>query len=392
MNLKHKIKDTSTQIRGVSYSPKDVSEEASDEHLVVLRANNITENGMDLSNVVYVKKKCISETQILRSGDILIVASSGSKHIVGRAVLVKKNLDAAFGAFCKVIRPKANIDHNYLGFYFRSPDYRNKISHASAGANINNIRNEDLDELDIPLPSLAEQQRIAALLDASDALRRKDQELLKKYDELAQAIFIDMFGDPVRNEKGWETDFLNNLLHSNEKISYGIVQPGDEVNEGIPVIRVGDFESMSIKVNAIKKVHPVNEIKHAKTRLIGDEILIACVGSIGKIALVDSRLKGFNIVRATARVRTTPEKVNRYFLAHLLSHKSLQNYFLSETRTVSQPTLNIKQIELTKIVLPPLDLQNQFASAIEKINQLKEKSGFGSSERLFEGLLQKSFK
>src|SRR5690606_4394470 len=68
-----------------------------------------------------------------------------------------------------------------------------------------------INDLHIPLPPLPVQQRIADMLDKADALRRKDQELLKKYDELAQAIFIDMFGDPAKNEKGWEVKMLGEI-------------------------------------------------------------------------------------------------------------------------------------------------------------------------------------
>jgi type I restriction enzyme S subunit len=228
-------------------------------------------------------------------------------------------------------------------------------------------------------------------LDHADALRIKDQELLQKYDELSRSIFAEMFGDPAKNEKGWDKIKLENCLEKGEKISYGIVQPGDEVEEGIPVIRVRDFESMHVRRDRVRMVHPNCESKHKKTRLIGDELLIGCVGSVGKIALVDESLKGYNIVRATARVRVNPNKINRTFLAFALSHQSIQNHFISETRTVSQPTLNIKQIGATEIIAPPIATQRKFNLIIENIFTLSKLVKSSSVEMLFSSLLQNSF-
>lgn len=155
---------------------------------------------------------------MLRSGDILIAASSGSKDIVGKAASIVEDFEGGFGAFCKVIRPNKKVNHNFLGFYFQSPVYRRTISHLSAGANINNLRSSDLDDLQIPLPPLEKQKEIAEKLDKADLLRKKDQELLAQYDELAQAIFIDMFGDPVENEKGWNEHKLSNICSFSQGI------------------------------------------------------------------------------------------------------------------------------------------------------------------------------
>src|SRR5690606_1494317 len=141
-------------------------------------------------------------------------------------------------------RPKDNINRKYLNFYFQSSKYRSVISQLSSGANINNIRNEHIDNLEIPLPPLPVQQRIADMLDKADALRRKDQELLKKYDELAQAIFIEMFGDPVKNEKGWSKDLLKNYYKKGVKCGpFGSALKKEEFQqEGIPVWNMDNIQ------------------------------------------------------------------------------------------------------------------------------------------------------
>uniref|UniRef100_UPI004047D790 restriction endonuclease subunit S n=1 Tax=Algoriphagus sp. TaxID=1872435 RepID=UPI004047D790 len=320
--------------------------------------------------------------------EIICIAEDGGSWGENQKCCVFINEKCWVNNHAHVLKSNGKADLKYLMYYLNAKDLNSYITGSTRGK----LTKSSLDSIGIPLPPLATQKRIAEILDAADALRRKDQELLKKYDELAQAIFIDMFGDPVKNEKGWRTKEIKHLLFLGEKISYGIVQPGDEQQNGVPVIRVGDFKLLGVSKNNIKMVDPSLEQKHKKTRLIGDEILIACVGSIGKIALADESLKGYNIVRATARVRIDQNILNRKYLAVLLSQPSIQNYFTSETRTVSQPTLNIKQIEETSILLPPIDLQNNFEQHYNTIYQAADAILINKSQVLFEGLIQKAFK
>lgn len=103
-----------------------------------------------------------------------------------------------------------NVDVDYLFYYLAS--LTSTTSQQAVGAIFKNLTTDQLKNILIPLPPLHIQKRIAEILDTADALKRKDQELLKKYDELAQAIFIDMFGDPVKNEKGWKVKTIESLV------------------------------------------------------------------------------------------------------------------------------------------------------------------------------------
>src|SRR5690606_3917968 len=129
---KVKIKEVANQIRGVSYKPKNILNQNADNGIKLLRANNITSNGLgDLSDIVYIDTECVADKQILCNGDILICASSGSKNLVGKAIGFFDGERYTFGAFCKVVRPKENISHKYLHYYFQSSEYRNVISQLS---------------------------------------------------------------------------------------------------------------------------------------------------------------------------------------------------------------------------------------------------------------------
>ena len=150
--MKVRLGEIVEQIRGVSYKPIDLRNELSEDSIALLRANNIQNGTIDFSDLIYVTRNKIDNNQLLKNGDIFICTSSGSKDLVGKAAFVDKNLMMSFGAFCKVIRPKIECQ-KYLGYFFQSPYYKKHISSVAAGANINNIRNEHIeDTLKLILP------------------------------------------------------------------------------------------------------------------------------------------------------------------------------------------------------------------------------------------------
>ena len=214
-----KIGDICEQINGVSYKPADVYDSLTENATVLLRANNIFEDKLNYDELVFVDKKRISENQYMQKGDILICASSGSKHLVGKAACLSEDKEVTFGAFCKVLRPKA-INAEYIKHYFFSPSYRTEISRLSEGANINNIKAADLDNLTIPLPSESDQIKIAKQLDKCVKIMNNHKALLSKYDILIKSRFIEMFGDPVRNPLNWEISNLGSFIE-NANNGYG---------------------------------------------------------------------------------------------------------------------------------------------------------------------------
>ena len=290
------------------------------------------------------------------------------------------------------IKPNTSVDVNYLFYWFKAN--KELLQHHSNSAVVPIINNKTLEKIKIPLPPIEEQKKIAAILDAADALRQKDKALIAKYEELTQSFFMGMFGDLSTNERGWDLKKLKSFIAKGSKINYGVVQPGEFFPNGVPIIRVGDFEGITINHTKLKRIDPVIDQKHKNSKLVGDELLIACVGAtIGKVVLVDKRCKGFNIVRATAKVRCSDE-LNNVFLLSVLRNGFYQNQFKGLSRTVAQPTLNIKQIEELDIPVPPKILQNQFAQRVQQIEKQKQlaQQSLQKSEELFNSLLQRAFK
>jgi type I restriction enzyme S subunit len=208
-----KVGELAEQVRGVSYGKGDASDSPQTGYLPVLRAGNITDDGLVFDDLVFVPKGRVSEKQKVRHHDVVVAASSGSLDVVGKAAPALADFDGGFGAFCKVLRPNAKVHAGYFAHFFKTLDYRRRVSALAAGANINNLRNEHLDDMEIPLPPLAEQRRIAEVLDRAEALRAKRRAALAQLDSLTQSLFLDLFGDPVSNPRKWPQENLEAVFH-----------------------------------------------------------------------------------------------------------------------------------------------------------------------------------
>lgn len=164
-----RLGDHISQIRGVSYKPADLRPSLSEECVLLLRANNIGAGRINHDEVQYVAKEKVSTVQLIRAGDILMCASSGSLEHVGKAAICLPSIEGeTFGAFCKLIRPKGDLLPEYIAAYFETDEYREIIMQLACGSNINNLKAEHIDELQIPTPPAEVQEAFVSFLRQSD--------------------------------------------------------------------------------------------------------------------------------------------------------------------------------------------------------------------------------
>jgi type I restriction enzyme S subunit len=159
---------------------------------------------------------------------------------------------------------------------------------------------------------------------------------------------------------------LADLVDPENTISYGVLVPGSDVSDGVPFVRAQDLSLSNHAARPNKTIAADVEKPYARTRLTGGEILLCVVGSIGKLGLVPESWAGANIARAVARIKPMPD-VNREYLLIVLREDSTQMFFTSATRTLAQPTLNVRLIEQTPVPLPPLAEQQRI---VAKVNEL----------------------
>ena len=200
-----RLGDNAKLIRGITFKPVDKCDPHDEGTVVCMRTKNVQAT-LDASDLIAVPRSLVRNSEkMLSTGDIL-VSSANSSNLVGKCCQVPKlQYPSTAGAFISILRPKTEkLESSYLYRWFSSDEIQRRLrSFANQTTNISNLNHKKTLDLQIPLPALAEQRRIAGILDAADALRAKRREALAQLDTLLQSTFLDMFGDPVTNPKGW---------------------------------------------------------------------------------------------------------------------------------------------------------------------------------------------
>ena len=361
---KVKMKIFVKQIRGVSYKPEDLHNELDENSVILLRANNIDDGRINFDDVVYVDKGKVSDEQYLRVGDILICASSGSKNLVGKAASVTFERECTFGAFCKVVRPKTE-NEKYLGVYFQSPAYRRKISEVAMGANINNIRNEHIDELDIPVYSFGEQTDIVKKIHLIQDIIAKCKDELINLDKLIKARFVEMFGDININNKNWNCESLGELCTI---VRGGSPRPIEQFLGGdIPWIKIGDASTdEKIYINSTKEYIIQEGVKKSRLVKAGSLIFANCGASLGFARIIT--FEGC-IHDGWLAMEDIDKRLDKVFLLQALNQ--MTEHFRNIAPAGTQPNLNTAIMKSYKQVIPPLELQKDFVSFLKQVNKSK---------------------
>jgi type I restriction enzyme, S subunit len=379
------------QVRGVSFKPEDIITNNKDGYIPVIRSNNITEEGFKESDLIYINKKFIRPEQFIIGGDLVLTASSGSKTTIGKNIQFDSNFNGSFGAFCKLVRPKKSIDSKYLYHFFKTRFFRDSIEKIVQGANIANLKNEYIDDLKIFFPPLDDQIRIATLLSKAENLISRRREQLKQLDELLKSVFLEMFGDPVRNEKGWDKPELKQFGQILTGNTPPRIDASNYVTKHIEWIKTDNIFSDSLYITQATEYLSVSGVTKSRTVTNG-ALLVACiagsVASIGRAALTN-RTVSFN---QQINAIQSNNDINPFFLYVLFK--------ISKTYVQSHATKGMKKI-LTKgdfekitMIKPPIDLQNQFAEIVEMVEGIKSRyqQSLIEFENLYRVLSQKAFK
>ena len=386
-----RVCELAEQLRGVSYGKSDASSTPRPGYLPVLRAGNITEDGLTFDDLVFVPTERISAKQKIRRNDVVIAASSGSLDVVGKAARALDDYEGGFGAFCKVLRPGPDVDPAYFAHFFRTQQYRHRVSALAAGVNINNLRNEHLDEIQIPIPALREQRRLAEILDAAQALRAKRRAALAQLDTLTQSIFLDMFGDPATNPKGWPTSALEDLFEISRG---GSPRPIDdyitESPDGVNWIMIGDAPEGSKYITATKKkIKPEGE-KRSRSVNPGDFLLTNSM-SFGRpyIMRTSGCIHDGWLVLSPRKSNVVPD----YFYS-LLGSRALYTEFSRRAPGATVKNLNIGLVRSVVVPVPPEAKQREYADRVSAIEGLTVpfQRALDDLEGLFASLQQRAFR
>jgi type I restriction enzyme S subunit len=292
-----------------------------------------------------------------------------------------------------VVRPVATkLDDRYLFHFLRQPKIREAGERRMTGsAGQRRIPKAFLAELDIPLPPLPEQRRIAAILDKADALRAKRREAIAKLDHLLQSVFLDMFGDPVTNPKGWPTGVIGDMLDS---VKYGTSEKAS-LEGDVPVLRMNNITSAGeMDLSDLKYINL--EPKELEKCLVrpGD-LLFNRTNSkelVGKTAVYDGpepmAFAGY-LVRGRVSAAHSPE----YISAYLNSPWGKQKLRGMCKSIVGMANINAQEFAGIPITIPSRQSQLLFASFVDEMRRKQKtlRSQMLELERLFSALQTAAF-
>lgn len=356
--------------RGLTYSGSDEVDYSSN---VVLRSNNIdlATNTLNFDELKYISDAInIPEDKKLQRNSIFMCMSNGSKQHLGKVAFIDRDYPYAFGGFMGLIKPKEDIIiPKLLYYYFCSSKFKGFLSSIGNGANINNIKFVDIAKDHISVPEKTTQQSIIEELDKINELIRLKKEQLKDYDNLAQSIFYEMFGDPVENEKGWEVKKLREVC---ECITDGDHMPPPKSDKGVPFVTIGNINKETRQIEFDKTFFVPKDyfdnIPYTKKPKQGD-ILYTVTGSYG-IPILISFDKEFCFQRHIGLLRPNG-LVNSIYLYMWASNKSVKGQADVVATGIAQKTVSLNSLRGFNITLPPLPLQQLFAKRIELIEQQK---------------------
>ena len=169
--------------------------------------------------------------------------------------------------------------------------------------------------------------------------------------------------------RNWRSLPLDQVVDSERPISYGVLIPGGDVQNGTPLVRIADLDASRPKATPEKRISHDIAAQYERVRLRGDEILLGVVGSIGKVGVAHPEWRGAVVARAVARFAAGPS-VAKGFLVAVLSSPHAQDYFTTATRTLAQPTLNISLIRQLPVPLPPLAEQHRIVARVDELMAL----------------------
>jgi type I restriction enzyme S subunit len=332
--------------------------------------NNIKLARADLKNVTCTKF------------DVLIAWDGSNAGTIGY------DLEGVIGStLAKLVPKNGSVNSHYAGRFLQSK-FR-YLRDNCTGATIPHISKPSLVNLDIPLPLLEEQKKIAEILDAADSLRQKDKQLVEHYDRLSQSLFLDMFGDPVANPKQWNISSLKEA----GKVSTGNTPPranlanyGDHIewikttNINTPNMYLTKAEEcLSIEGESIGRCVDVNSL------------LVTCIAGskkvIGNVAIANRKV-AFN-----QQINSFIPKSGNilfYYYLFVVGKAHVQTFSTDSMKGM----INKSKFESIDFIFPPIDKQNEFSEAVQLIQEQKElaQQALLKSEDLFNSLLQRAFK
>ena len=323
---------------------------------------------------------------ILSNGDMLIGMDGDfnlAKWKGGKALLNQR--------VCKITPHVDKVDPNFL-FYFL-PLALMEIWNATPFVTVKHLSAKSINDIDVPLPPLSIQKKIAAVLEKADTLRGQCQQMEKELNTLSQSVFLDMFGDPVTNPKGWVTSNLEEQLEFLTSGSRGWAKHYDNNGHDI-FIRIQNVLKDKMNLDDIQKISAPASQESKRTKVQDGDVLLSITADLGRAGVVRNLKCNSYISQHLALIRVKKDKIIPEFLSALLVSPAGLNQFEQKNKGGTKAGLNFTDIRTLKISIPPIELQDKFKLIKQDIDtQLVEiKTVIETHNNFFNSLMQRAFK
>ncbi|MDH5033776.1 restriction endonuclease subunit S [Chryseobacterium cucumeris] len=307
---------------------------------------------------------------------IIKKAASSNQQITG--VRVKENLILPKFFYYWIIRNK-----QYLSFK------ANRVT-------VPILNNTNLRKIDISYPNDLEfQRKVVSQLDSVQTYINDKIKTINVLENLIQSIYFKMFGNPVNNQKGFPRKKLSQVTPKDKIITYGIVQAGPHIDDGIPYIRTGDIKNGKIVSKNLLRTTPEIAKKHDRSKCIEGDIIVSIRATVGQCAIIPKELDGANLTQGTARISPNKIVINPNYLFVTLQSEGFQFLINKYVKGSTFKEITLEKLRNIEIPVPKdLNLQNRFSQIYESIQDVKNKveQSLEILQQLFQVILQNAFK
>ena len=372
------------EFQGGSQPPKEEwSIEAKEGYIRMLQIRDFTQGEKVTPEYIKINKN----TKQCDADDILIARYGAS---LGK---ILTGLAGAYNvAIMRTIPDETKLRKRYLYYYLKSPYFQQNILNVGARAAQAGFNKEDLSKLKISCPDLKKQDDIIEQLEKVEAVIANRQRGLQLFDDLIKARFVEMFGDPEKNNYQWQEQPLFNHLN----VIGGYAFKSDcFVEEGIPVLRIGNINAGYFK--PVNLVFWTEDKALERYKMHPGDLVMSLTGTVGKddygnVCILGNDYPEYYLNQRNAKLELN-ESINRYYLSTILKFEPIKKKLTGISRGVRQANISNKDILDLIIPIPNVELQKQFADFVNQIDKSKVvvQKALDEAQLLFDSLMQKFF-
>lgn len=328
----------------------------------------------------------------IQGGETLILnAAHNASHVASKTFFADADVAGAMatGEWLMIRWDESQVDPRFGNHWINQPATRFQLRQIVNGIH---LYPRDVARLNIPLPPLAKQKRIAKILDAADALRAKRRESLAQLDTLLQSTFLEMFGDPVKNPRGWKVVDLGEVL---EKVTDGTHHSPGIVDDGVPYITAKHLKSNGLRF--FDNPWFVSEQSHreiyARCNPEKGDVLYIKDGATTGLAAINRYDFQFSMLSSLALLKVDYQWLYPEFLCAWLNSPRTRSHLLQGLGGAAIKRLTLTKIKKFKIPVPPLSIQEEFGQVLSAIDGIRKRcdAQLGELDGLFGALQQQAF-